>query len=89
MSRPGGIFKYQTFRLSAPAAKSVLLVGSFNRWQPVTMRSNEDGTWTTSLELPAGTYHYRYIVDGHWQDDPECPLRVPNPRGPQNIPMPR
>jgi hypothetical protein len=29
--------------------------------------------------LPAGEHLYRFIVDGEWNDDPECALRVPNP----------
>jgi hypothetical protein len=30
-------------------------------------------------------HHYLFIVDGEWRDDPDCPLRVPNPHGGQNM----
>jgi hypothetical protein len=34
--------------------------------------------------LEPGTYHYRFLVDGQWRDDPECTLRVDNPYGSNN-----
>jgi 1,4-alpha-glucan branching enzyme len=75
--------KKQTFRFSAPAATSVLLVGDFTRWQqqPVPMQKDPNGVWTASVDLPPGKYSYRFIVDAEWRDDPECTLRVPNPFG--------
>ncbi len=77
----------QTFRFSAPAATSVLLVGDFTHWQQkgIPMRKGKDGIWTVSVELPPGTHHYRFIVDSEWRDDPECTLRVPNPYGGQDM----
>lgn len=81
-SSPAG----QTFRFSAPTAMSVLLAGDFTHWQQqaIPMHKGPDGVWTVTVNLPPGTYHYRFIVDGEWQDDPECTLRVPNPYGSQN-----
>jgi len=35
--------------------------------------------------LPPGTYHYRFLVDGNWCDDPDCTLRVTNPYGGYNM----
>jgi 1,4-alpha-glucan branching enzyme len=77
----------QTFRFSAPAASSVLLVGDFTNWQQrgIPMQKGKDGTWAATVTLPHGKYNYRFIVDGEWQDDPECTLRVPNPYGSQNM----
>ena len=77
----------QTFRFSAPAATSVLLVGDFTHWQKhaVPMQKGKDGIWTTTLELSGGRHTYRFIVDGEWQDDPECTVRVPNPFGSQDM----
>jgi 1,4-alpha-glucan branching enzyme len=40
--------------------------------------------WRTTVELKPGEHHYRFLVDGQWQDDPECTLRVPNPYGSQD-----
>jgi 1,4-alpha-glucan branching enzyme len=76
----------QLFSFNAPAASSVLLVGDFTHWQkgPITLRKTPDGIWRTTVSLPPGEYHYRFLVDGEWRDDPECNLRVPNPFGASN-----
>jgi 1,4-alpha-glucan branching enzyme len=87
MARQAGILKNQKFRLEAPAAKKVLLVGDFTNWREgaIPMQKGDDGVWTASVGLPLGTHNYLFIVDGEWRDDPECPLRVPNPYGSQNM----
>jgi 1,4-alpha-glucan branching enzyme len=76
----------QEFSFNAPAASTVMLVGDFTHWQksPISLRKGRDGAWQTSVSLAPGTYHYRFIVDGEWQDDPDCTLRVPNPYGQQD-----
>lgn len=78
--------KTQLFFITAPGATSVMLVGDFTGWQdqPVNMVKRDGGLWTASVALPTGAHHYRFLVDGQWQDDPECALRVPNPFGGQN-----
>jgi 1,4-alpha-glucan branching enzyme len=78
--------KKQTFSISAPGAISVLLAGDFTHWQElaVPMRQQKGGIWKATVELAPGSYHYRFIVDGQWRDDPECTLRVPNPFGGEN-----
>jgi 1,4-alpha-glucan branching enzyme len=87
MASKAGGSKKQSFRLKAPDAVSVLLVGDFTNWkhESIPMKKGKDGIWTTSLDLPSGRYHYRFIVDNEWTDDPECTLRVPNPFGGQNM----
>jgi len=81
------MFKNQMFRFKAPTAKEVLLVGDFTDWQQraIPMRKGNDGVWTASVRLPPGTQHYLFIADGEWRDDPDCPKRVPNPYGGQNM----
>jgi 1,4-alpha-glucan branching enzyme len=76
----------QSFFFSAPTAMSVQLVGDFTQWQekPVNMQKDADGIWRTTIELPPGMHHYRFLVDGQWRDDPECAVRVPNPFGGQD-----
>ena len=78
--------KDQTFSLAAPDAMSVLLVGDFTHWEekPVSMTKQPGGVWTAKVNLPPGTHHYRFLVDGQWRDDPECTARVPNPFGGEN-----
>ena len=76
----------QTFSITTPTAVSVQLVGDFTNWQerPVNLRKEAKGIWSAKVDLEPGIYHYRFLVDGQWRDDPECTLRVPNPYGSQN-----
>lgn len=80
------IKKPETFSFSAPDALSVSLVGDFTNWQsqPVHMKKDKNGVWKAVISLEPGTYHYRFLVNGEWRDDPECTLRVANPYGSQN-----
>ena len=75
-----------TFKLFAPEAQEVLLSGSFNDWSydATPLKKEPSGVWKTLVSLSPGTYEYRFIVDGQWRDDPECPLRVENPFGAEN-----
>lgn len=73
----------QHFAFTAPEAMSVQLVGDFTHWQqdPINLQKDPDGVWRIAVALKPGTYHYRFLVDGQWRDDPECALYVPNPYG--------
>ena len=86
MTRKNKAIKQQIFSITAPAAMSVQLVGDFTHWQeePIAMKKGHNGVWEVAAELPPGTHHYRFLVDGEWHDDPECTVRVPNPFGSQN-----
>jgi 1,4-alpha-glucan branching enzyme len=86
MARKAGSKLEQTFSFNAPAAMSVLLVGDFTHWQkkPVSLKKDSHGVWRAVVPLPPGTYHYRFLVDGEWRDDPECTLRVENAFGSKN-----
>ena len=77
----------QTFRLTAPNAGTVLLVGDFTGWQkePVQMQPGVDGVWSATVKLLPGTYLYMFIVDGKWCEDPACTQRVLNEFGGQNM----
>lgn len=61
-----------TFRLLAPAAKTVGLGGTFNNFQteknPMTRRP--DGLWEGTAVLMPGRYIYKFKVDGEWELDP-------------------
>lgn len=53
------------FRLAAPEAGSVSLVGDFNAWRPVhQLRRVSDTVWSVSVTLEPGVYDYGFIVDG-------------------------
>jgi hypothetical protein len=66
-------------RFRDAAARDVRIAGDFNGWVPDKgVRSSidlEGGTrvWTKILQLPPGTYQYRYVVDGEWRSDPDQP----------------
>jgi 1,4-alpha-glucan branching enzyme len=76
----------QEFTYALPVAASVHLVGDFTNWQerPIPLRKEANGVWHTAVRLAPGTHYYRFLVDGQWRDDPECPLKVPNSFGTVN-----
>jgi Glycogen recognition site of AMP-activated protein kinase len=56
-------------------AKSVSVVGDFNRWgaNPTPLVS-ANGVWTASIPLTNGRHEYAFIVDGaRWVPDPLAP----------------
>ena len=57
-----------TFRFFRPNARRVCLVGDFNRWgiEELPMKPTEEGYWLVSVELPRGTFKFRYWADGQW-----------------------
>lgn len=76
----------QSFSFQAPGAHQVLLAGDFTRWltNPIPLHKQPDGAWKATASLAPGTYHYRFLVDGEWRDDPECKVSVQNPFGTRN-----
>jgi chromosome partitioning protein len=74
-------------RFRDPGASDVRIAGDFNGWVPdkgVRSLIESDGpvrVWTKILQLPPGTYQYRYVVDGEWREDPENPEIVSGPVG--------
>ena len=67
-----------------PRATSVHIAGDFNNWQPEQtpmQKVGESGVWQTEMNLPAGRYRYRLVVDGQWQQDPYNELTELNPFG--------
>jgi chromosome partitioning protein len=71
-------------------ANDVRIAGDFNGWIPdkgvrsLIESEGETRVWTKILQLPPGTYEYRYVVDGQWCDDPENPETVSSEVGGQN-----
>ncbi len=74
------------FELEDPSACKVCLAGSFNDWRPgaTEMLNMGGGKWVKDLELPHGTYEYRFVVDGRWVTDQRCAHTVPNAFGEVN-----
>ncbi|MBU3666335.1 MAG: hypothetical protein FGM15_10745 [Chthoniobacterales bacterium] len=66
----------QTFRYEDAAASKVEIAGEFNDWKAAPMESSADGVWSITLDLPAGTYGYKFLVNGDaWMLDPANPDR--------------
>jgi len=70
------------FQFYAPDAFIVYLAGDFNRWgmnknglvsfpNYALYGPDSNGVWRADVGLPAGTFHYQYVIDGdHWVADP-------------------
>ena len=86
MARISKAAKTAEFKLYAPQAKKVSLVGSFNNWDTKSLSANKDsrGNWTAKANLKPGRHEYKFFVDGSWINDPNCSQLVPNSFGSQN-----
>jgi len=77
-------------RFRDPTASDVRIAGDFNGWVPdkgVRSLIESEGqvrVWTKILQLPPGTYQYRYVVDGEWREDPENPEIISGTVGGRN-----
>lgn len=71
------------FSFSDQEAKDVYVAGEFNGWKldNHSRMSFHDGVWTKKIKLNPGSYHYRFVVDGIWKEDPKNPHREKNPYG--------
>lgn len=60
------------FMFTADEAKSVRIVGNFNNWseEGKMLKRNGSRIWKTTLMLQPGTYEYKFLVDGKWENDP-------------------
>jgi chromosome partitioning protein len=71
-------------------ARDVRIAGDFNGWVPdkgvhsMTEAEGRTTVWTKVLNLPPGTYQYRYVVDGEWRSDPANPESAQGPAGKPN-----
>jgi 1,4-alpha-glucan branching enzyme len=77
-----------TFRFHAAPDAEVLLAGTFNGWEP-SAYPLEPGTperelHQATLVLPPGRHEYKFVVNGAWQADPDCPECAVNAFGSLN-----
>ncbi len=63
-------------------AKKVILAGSFNNWSEdeLKMKKTENG-WIYKTTLSSGKHHYKFIVDGNWELDPNNPVKEHDGQG--------
>lgn len=71
------------FLISAPQAREVYIAGDFNNWKVdnSSRMESQNGSWIKRMGLKAGHYHYRFVVDGRWTEDPSNPSKELNPYG--------
>ncbi|MEN6387054.1 MAG: glycogen-binding domain-containing protein [Phycisphaerales bacterium] len=90
IAKPYGVKKVRggvVFTAFYPNASSVHVAGDFNGWQPQLTPMNkidEQGVWQIKIPLTAGSYRYRFVVDGQWQHDPNNTTTELNPYGELN-----
>ncbi|HCE46299.1 MAG TPA: photosystem reaction center subunit H [Lentisphaeria bacterium] len=87
LSKPEGA--WVTFKIHAPKNAKVYVAGTFNSWDPSSIRLERDshGTYATTVLIPAGRIEYKFIVNGVWCNAPECKDLVPNGFGTTNSVM--
>jgi 1,4-alpha-glucan branching enzyme len=75
-----------TFKLEASEAKEAILAGDFNSWDTKKhlMKRDNKGRWSKIVTLAPGSYEYKFLVDGEWQNDPRNDQVVPNSFGTLN-----
>ncbi|MCG3179728.1 MAG: hypothetical protein BIFFINMI_02070 [Phycisphaerae bacterium] len=72
------------FELAAPAgAKTVELAGDFTQWRPKQMQ-RRNGKFVSVQTLAAGSYQYKFLIDGQWITDPDNEVCTPNCYGSLN-----
>lgn len=76
--------KSVTFTVHAEKGKAVYVAGEFNKWDPTAKKmayKAKEGIYAATLKLAAGTYQYKFVIDGTWCADPENVEAVPNDQG--------
>lgn len=65
-----------SFRVWAPFADSVSVVGSFNDWNETPMQSENDGYWATTVEHAVPGQEYKFVIhrgeEVLWRNDPRA-----------------
>ena len=56
--------KGRELRVYAPAASSIEINADFTNWQPVSLTRGDDGWWTVTRSIAAGTYQINLRIDG-------------------------
>ena len=76
--------KNVTFTVHADKGKAVYVAGEFNKWNPTAKKmayKAKAGIYTATVKLAAGTYQYKFVIDGTWCADPENVNAVANDQG--------
>lgn len=71
-AKKGTVGPSTEIRTFAPDASDVFLAGTFNDWNPASIRMERepDGSWIAAVKLAPGQHEYKFLVDGRWCCDP-------------------
>jgi 1,4-alpha-glucan branching enzyme len=75
------------FEVQAEPGSHVFVTGTFNDWDPVGKRMLDktgEGRFKAGLMLAPGTYEYKFVINGVWCVDPDCPDWAHNDLGSLN-----
>lgn len=63
--------KKVSFAFYGPEAKDVFVVGDFNQWNETAhpMKKDSQGIWRKSIIVAPGSYEYKFLVNGKWEND--------------------
>lgn len=83
VGRPKAIADGVLFTYRDPGAGAVFLAGTLNGWNATDTPLKKDGkgNWSVTKKLDAGSYEYKFVVDGNWVADPENPDTSADPYG--------
>ena len=71
--------------MKADQGSEVYVAGTFNEWNAKKNKlAYKSGSYATTLMLPKGRHEYKFVIDGVWCVDPECPEWTPNGLGSLN-----
>ena len=76
-----------TFEVQAEPKSEVFVAGAFNEWNPRKSKLTEKkkkGMFSATMLLPKGRHEYKFVINGVWSIDPECPEWTPNGLGSLN-----
>lgn len=74
------------FEINGLEAESVFLVGDFNGWdgKKHPMKKDSNGIWRKKVMIKPGTYEYKFLVDGRWENDRKNEKHSNNAYGTRN-----
>ncbi len=88
-TRPPSTCGLVVFRYDAASKKvqTALVSGNFNNWADsaqkgaYVMKNVQGSIWEFRKKFQAGTYEYKFIIDGKWLQDPTNPNKKPDGYG--------
>ena len=82
----GAVKDWVIFKVHAPAGADVHVAGTFNDWNPTSLKLHPcgNGVYSAMILLPVGRYEFKFIVNGEWTNGKDQGEKVPNSYGTTN-----